>query len=402
MCSTWFGWTSRTCGADEALPLRPHLGMVLHPKPLLASCAFVLLTGACANDLPVASNAPIALGEPSGTFAEPFTGITSVRELADGRAIVTDFVERRIMAGRFDGSPAVPVSRRGPGPTEWSSAQAIRAMRGDTSLLVDGTARRWSLFVDTAIVGQIPADAPVRRLINLVVGADTLGNIYARDLVDDDAPDSILVLRVPFTGGKLDTLASMRAQSSLGTRGADEDGNRLPIARPAFATGEQFAVFPDGWVAIARLDPLRMDWIAPDGRMIAGVPVGEPPAAVTDAEKERLRAEHARVIEFFEANMTGAIREALLSQYTVFPDELPPFEPGALIAGGDGLAYLRRLDPVGTQGTRYDVFDRTGRRIGIMRLDDDSRLALVSARFRYVIRTDADSLQWVDRHAISP
>lgn len=380
--------------------------MVRHPKREflrssreVVSCAGVLLAIACADPVPVASDTPIALGEPSGTFAEPFTRITSLRELADGRMIVTDFVERRIMVGRFDGSPAAPVGRRGPGPREWSSARPIRALRGDTSLLVDAVARRWIRFVDTLVVGQISPDALVRRSIGSADDADTLGNVYARQPLGDDPRDSILVLRAALGDGKVDTLVMMRSQTSLGPRGTDEEGNRLPVARPAFATGEEFAAFPDGWVAIARLDPLRLDWISPDGRRIDGTPVGEPPLPVTDAEKERVRAENASVIEFF-GRATGAIREVMLAPYTVFPDELPPFEPGALVAGGDGLAYLRRLEPVGMSGARYDVFDRAGRRVGIMRLDTHSKLGLVSSRFRYVIRTDADSLQWVDRYAI--
>lgn len=369
------------------------------PSVVCHWCACALLAVACADAVPVASDTPISLGDPSGTFAEPFTRITSLRELADGRMIVTDFVERRIMVGRFDGSPAAPVGRRGPGPREWSSARPIRALRGDTSLLVDAVARRWIRFVDTLVVGQISPDALVRRSIGSADDADTLGNVYARQPLGDDPRDSILVLRAAIGDGKVDTLAIIRSQTSLGPRGTDEEGNRLPVARPAFATGEEFVAFADGWVAIARLDPLRVDWIAPDGRRIDGTPVGEPPLPVTEAEKERVRAENASVIEFF-GRATGAIREVMLAPYTVFPDELPPFEPSALIAGGDGLAYLRRLEPAGMRGARYDVFDRAGRRVGIMRLDTHSELGLVSSRFRYVIRTDADSLQWVDRYAI--
>lgn len=370
-----------------------------YQQRLLVSYVCALIALGCRGDLPVASDAQISLGRPAGTFAEPFTRITSVRELTDGRVIITDFIERRIMVGRFDGSAASPVGRRGPGPTEWSSAQPLRALRGDTSLLVDGVARRWTLFVDTNVVGQLPPDAPARRRINSVGGADTLGNVYAGRQVGDDPRDSVLVLRVSLAIGMVDTVATLRALSALGPRGVDEAGNRLPVARPAFATGEEFDVFPDGWVAIARLDPLRVDWVSPDGREVEGVPIGEPPRPVTDAEKARLRAENASVIKFFEA-ATGAIREVMLSQYTVFPDVLPPFEPGALLAGGDGLAYLKRLDPVGVPGVRYDVFDRSGKSIGIMRLGEGSTLEAVSARFRYIIRTDADSLQWVDRYRV--
>src|SRR5690606_36753284 len=78
------------------------------PPAVCHWCACALVGIACADPLPVPSDSPIALGEPSGTFAEPFTRITSLRELADGRMIVSDFVERRIMVGRFDGSPAAP------------------------------------------------------------------------------------------------------------------------------------------------------------------------------------------------------------------------------------------------------------------------------------------------------
>jgi hypothetical protein len=241
----------------------------------------------------------------------------------------------------------------------------------------------------------------VRTHVRTVIATDTNGNVYTSLSTAYGEPhDSLLLVRASIRHPGADTLDIRRAAPVAGARRQDEQGNRLPLAVPAFAVGEEVAVAPDGWIAVARLDPLRVDWIRPDGRVVRGAPTGDAPVPLGDAEKERYLGAHTAAIRTFEAYPPSGIRDVLLTRYRVFPNELPPFEPGALVAGGDDLAYLQRLEPVGAQGARHDVFDRTGRRVGVLRLPADQRVVAVTERYRYVVRTDADGVQTVLRFAM--
>jgi len=49
-------------------------------------------------------------------------------------------------------------------------------------------------------------------------------------------------------------------------------------------------LFPDGWIAIARLDPYLVEWRTPDGRTVRGTPLPSARVKVDDAEKRAYMA----------------------------------------------------------------------------------------------------------------
>jgi hypothetical protein len=116
---------------------------------------FVVLLPCC-RDEPVTTTPERSLGEPAGRFAQPFTRISGLRELADGRVIVADQSEKRVVLLDSAWSAARTIARQGQGPLEYSFPAAVIAYPGDSTLISDLLQRRL-LLLD-------PAGDPIRTI----------------------------------------------------------------------------------------------------------------------------------------------------------------------------------------------------------------------------------------------
>ena len=66
-----------------------------------------------------------------------FTVITSIRELSDGRILVTDPQDLQLVVADFRGGDTKQISRRGQGPGEYRIAAPLHSIGGDSSLMAD-------------------------------------------------------------------------------------------------------------------------------------------------------------------------------------------------------------------------------------------------------------------------
>ena len=167
---------------------------------------------------------------------------------------------------------------------------------------MDGATRRWLLFSGPTIVGTLAADNPFLRAIKSQArGSDQRGNVWglssSRPAIDEQhvksgtttlgPADSDYVVRANRGTGKIDTLIQVRLAVSQQTLMANAKGEltSVNIIRPPLSVSEEAAMFLDGWVAVARLGPYRVDWISPNGRMTLGRPLPFTPIKSTKAEK---------------------------------------------------------------------------------------------------------------------
>ena len=148
-------------------------------------------------------------------------------------------------------------------------------------------------------------------------------------------------------------------------------------------------VFPDGWIAIARLDPYRVDWISPAGVVTKGRPLPFEPLPVTTAEK-------VAVMERLQRTDPSASKdpESILD----WPATMPPFLASQLNAGSDGRLWIRRTQTTQTRGTVYDVVDRSGKLAARLQLAADQIIGGFGPNRIYIITTDADGLQYLSRY----
>ena len=341
--------------------------------------------------LVAAQRAPaIPLKPANATLAEEFSRIRSVRELADGRVLIGDERERRLVVADLRSGKVDAIARIGSGPGEYRSVGQLFVLTGDSTLMPDWGSQRWLVLDGAAVAVTMPPESPAIRATNVsVTGADVrghvLGVVFRRPVPNRpfDPTDSMLIVLVKRTTGRADTVGRIRSAYERGRAfGTGE------VYAPPLAVGEQALLFLDGWMAIARLEPYQVDWRSPDGRTIRGTPL---PFTVTKVNEREKRAYLAR-----EEKAWG--RAPQYAPNPVWPENLPPFERDALLAAPDGTVLVRRLPSASVSDTRYDVVDRRGALVRQISLPENRWIVGFGRRAAYLAVTDDDRIQRIERH----
>ncbi len=367
--------------------------------------------------------APVLLGQDQvaprdltheASFPKPFTSITGLRELSDGRLLISDRTERHVSLLDFDVGTADQIGRRGRGPGEYEIPAQLLALPGDTSLLVDfGNLRLTYITSDGTLAGSISM-VHESGVIVLPACADAAGRIYftGQGAVRSTrgAPgtptDSTPILRWEPAADRFDTVAM---QASTPRRaGAMRLGegrfNALSLHSQPFTPVDAWAVASDGRIAIARATGYRVDWIRPNGRQTQGPDVPFRPVRITDAEKEAWaeRLSHSTVQMVTDGSRRGGSRAFQLPKPDIteidFPDVMPPFLSDGAHLTPEGELWIQRTQPNSEQRPLFDVFNNDGERIGQVRLPEGRKLTGFGAGTLYAVAVDEDDLQWLERY----
>ncbi len=374
----------------------------------LARSTGVLITGCCVFVAPLESQTPrpLRLGAATGTLPEEFTAITSVRELRDGRVLVTDGREQRLVVADFRTGRVEQVGRKGGGPGEYGMVGMVRPLAGDSSIMADLMGRRWLLFDGAQIVGQHSSDHPaVLAAQGFMVDSDALGRVLSRRMPDrrdgvtiTDARDSSVLVLVARRTGQADTVARVRnAERRFETvRNAEGRVTRssMTMAGP-LRTEEQAVLFADGWLAVARLEPFRVDWRAPDGTWTRGAPLPVPQIRVDARERAAFLERNASA--YAQPTMPG-LPASQPPSASDFPATVPPFPMGAVTQGPAGRLLIRRHRSADVGPSHYLVIDRQGALLGEIILPVSETIVGASERTVYVAAKDEDDIQRLRRH----
>jgi hypothetical protein len=330
---------------------------------------------------------------------EEFTYIGSVRELRDGRVLITDPRENRVVVADLRANRVEPVGRPGHGPEEYGSALALHPLAGDSSIMFDLLGRRWLLFDGARIVVTMPPDAPaVQATSGLGTGADALGFVTGvgrgpsfAGTRDYGKGDSSTVIRVARKTGKVDTLARLRSAPAHAESQVDAKGNitSMSIRRSPLAVGEESLLFRDGWLAVARLEPYRIDWRSPDGHWTLGRPLPVSVVKMTAREKQASMERTAKS-SGRPARSPDTVKD--------WPDELPPYSTRPFVAAPDGRLLVLKQPSADHPETRYDVVDRRGVLLGQITMPDTERIIGAGARSVYVAVKDENDIERLRRH----
>ena len=328
----------------------------------------------------------LALPAPNGRLNAEFSDLTTIRELADGRVLLFDRKEERLVAGEFPTGSVYDIARKGQGPAEFEFIATLLPLTGDTTIAADMT-RRWLILVGDSVVRKVLPEHPLLQRALEPLGADQNGRILSQVFPGSlGAPaESTLAVLIHRVSGDADTVARMAVEGRRGPISAvttPGQGRGISIRRIPLSSSEKPRLFSDGWVAVVRLDPYRVDWRAPDGRWSLGKPLSARPIRMSEAEK------------------TAYIKRNSWSRNaTDWPRELPPFEnPVTLLASPDGRVLVKRLPTLAEPGTRYDVIDRAGNRVTQVVLGAKEHILGFGARSVYVVTTDDDGIQRLRRH----
>jgi hypothetical protein len=97
----------------------------------------------------------LKLAPATATHPEEFTSIAGVRELADGRVLVSDSRETRVMVLDFATGTAEPVGRTGSGPGEYRRAARLYALRADSTVMPQDNGGSWVFFAGAKPVATL-------------------------------------------------------------------------------------------------------------------------------------------------------------------------------------------------------------------------------------------------------
>jgi hypothetical protein len=120
----------------------------------------------------------VSLDEPTTAHDEPFSLIGGIRELADGRLIVSDALEEKLYVLDPGLEAAEAISRNGQGPDEYRQPDGLFPWPGDSTLMVDlGNGRLTTIGPDYSFGRTIPVVQQGEAGLQIILpeGADAGG-----------------------------------------------------------------------------------------------------------------------------------------------------------------------------------------------------------------------------------
>jgi hypothetical protein len=350
------------------------------------------------------------MGKPDAEFPEPFTMVRGIRELADGRVLIVDPRDRVVRLIDFKTGGATTIGRTGSGPGEYGLPDRLIALPGDNSAVFDPENSRYLIIGPDGKTGEsFRIDAGGVRMGGRGAaprGSDHRGRIFMEGSAfvttgnsGIAAADSAPILRYDRATRSLDTLAFVQLDKG-NTRGAGgPDGVMMMTGLKAFPARDDWAPLPDGGVAVARTRDYHVDWYFASGARASGPPVVVTPVPVTEAEKEAWRV--ARGGGRPRAGRGGSIPKNLPPPPAAeFPSVMPPFVSSAMMARTNGEVWVLRSHAA-SDAPAYDIFGPTGAMLRRISLPSaTSRLVGFGRNTVYVVRRDADDLEYLQRYRL--
>lgn len=398
------------------MPFRTRLGVVV---PMLALSSLT----ACGPDAMAGSEddqADGSLGAPTATFPEDFGTILSVRELDDGRVLVADPLGGALYAVDMEAGTRTRIGTEGQGPGEYRQPDAVWALPGDSTLLIDlGNGRMSALGPDLAFGPTSPLSSGDPRsgiVVAIPQAVDADGNVYARGMgggMAGQLPDSGAVLRVTRGSLAIDTVAMVELQERIRTTSGGPNDQSVSIQQVPLSGEDAWGAAPDGSLVVARSADYHVEWIAPDGTVTRGEPVPFEPVAIGAAEKEewvRAQGQSGGGIGVEVSINNGAMQTSFrrggggggqpeIDQYS-WPETKPPFYGGRIQVDPLGRAWVRRHVEAGGDAT-YDLFDRQARHVATYTLPTSDRTVVgFGAGSVYVVSFDEFDLNYLERYRL--
>ena len=392
-----------------------------------------------------AQQAPRTLPAAQTEFEEPFSsvGVGAIRELRDGRVIVADPRDKVVSVVDFRSGSTASIGREGSGPQEFGFPLRLYAAPGDTTFLFDPLNSRYLIIGPDAkpintfrIETEAPRPAPPAGgqgrqggpqiqfggLGFTARATDARGRMYGEGSAISQGPDgqpkaadSVPLLRYDRGTRRLDTLAYIALPKS-NTQVSGSQGNMRVMVGGAnpLTPRDEWAVFPDGRVAIARANAYRIDFILPDGSRRSGPRIAYTPIRMNAAEirhEEGLRnAARANQMSIQMTMNNGQMSRSAtmgpganappLEPLTDWPEVKPPFRSGmaSVLARPNGELWVRRTENAQARGTLYDVINAQGTVAYQVRIADGITLVGFGNNTIYTTRKDEDELVYLQRH----
>ena len=361
-------------------------------------------------------------------YAEPFSCISGLRELSNGRVIVGDAREKTLQLIDLRSGAVTKIGREGQGPAEWGSPAGLFAGVGDTTLLWDQANRRFLVIHPDGTPGRtFMTSAESGSGITIFTpprGVDRLGRIYmpGSDFArgPDGAPtaaDSAAILRFDPRSGRTDTLGFVRnPKADIQTQSAGRRNMIMIMAPNPMLPQTTWTVAPDGRVAIVRPEPYQVEWLGANRAKSAGPVIRYQRLPVTQADKEAVPPINncATTITIGGPGRgggggavpsSGRGTERRVAPRDDWPEYKPPFLAGGrgvgnVVAAPNGDVWVLRARPAGDEVPTYDIFDARGQLTGRIALPKKTTFVGFGNGTIYLSRMDEDDLLYLQRYRL--
>jgi hypothetical protein len=362
--------------------------MTRFPSSLRAGALALMSASSLAAQKPPAVR---ALGPVTRVSTAPLTSIASVAALSDGRVYANDIVSRRVVL--FDSTLAtmrvVADSTAATSNAYGARPGALIAWRMDTVLFVDPASASMPVLGPSGTIVRVmaaprgPAGAPVAAgLVTSYPGFDPTGRMIFNAPVAPRPPapapgrqagptlDSLLLVRYDMATRSFDTVGAFRGPKPKIFVTYDDDlrTTALEMTQDFFPLVDDWAVTPDGTIALVRGRDYHVDWFGADGKWRSTPKMAFDWQRLDDAQKTTLIDSGMTVIKARRDSMTAAINArggvglpadgagARGGGRSGGGGGGPPGPPPAMIDGRPGLADLPDYRPAfGQRAVRADA-----------------------------------------------
>ena len=356
---------------------------------------------------------PLPFERPDKTLPHEFSQIRGLRELRDGRVLVTDRLEEQVFLADFTTGRVTPVGRVGAGPSEYHLPGTLLPWPGDSTLLVDeGNARFAIIGPDLAIRRSFSSQAADGPYTIWPRAADALGRLYFVIPRWAAGPrmrekDSIAIARVDPTTRRVERLALVNGSTE------PPGGVQHGIPYVPFAPEDAWQAGPNGQVVIVRSADYHVEWRSADGRVLVGPRVTYRALPVTQADKvayTRTFMEHASIGGRGSGGTAptalSAVPEAMrtdeaiagLAARNIFAARRPPFTDAVPRFSPEGTLWVERSLPLGSS-PQWDIFDASGRLVAQATLPEGRRLVGLGNHALYAATRDESGIEHLERYA---
>jgi hypothetical protein len=355
-------------------------------------------------------------------YPEPFSYLSGVRELPDGRILAADPLSQVLLRVNLDAGTADTLGGVGGGPQEYQQPDQVFPLPGDSTLLVDlGKTYLTVVGPDGTFHDGISMALPDEEGVPTILiprSVDGLGRIYFEQMggMGEGPQDSMSVARYDRRAGRTEVVARAWRTPPTITRSS---GNNVRMSLPRMMPSDDWAVAPDGSIAIIRANGYYVEWHRPDGNVVTGPQTSYEVHTVSQADKEANLEESstAGLAVMISQNSSGGTSmqmsrggfgmgggdEPTIDDYE-WAETFPPFRQRRSIVSPSGEVWVQRWLPAG-EPARMDVFGPDGVRKGSVLIPEDSQLIGFGsgpdgASTAYVVRTDEVDLQWLERYRV--
>ena len=266
-------------------------------KKAILSLTLIALTAAASEPSSAQSLPPVRqLGPVTAVAKEPLGAVTTVRHLPDGRVLVNDIVGRRVVM--FDSALSL-VSVVADTTSATANAYGVQpggliAYRGDSTLFVDPASLSMLLIDPSGKIARVMA-APRANGVGFLVGGpfgnpgfDPKGRLVYRAPPSfagfrpgpgasgnrlpqlPPFPDSAALVRFDLATRQTDTATFFKTPKFNLTMTQSPDGGvRVTTTTNPLPQGDDWALLPDGTIALVRTKDFHVDWLNPDGTTTA-------------------------------------------------------------------------------------------------------------------------------------